>query len=113
MICQLCTSESISSYLGHDLDTIAHFVKCLAKSHIVVSCIHLYKAEQRLLDSPLSRCGFFNPMGSDSEIGIGIARLPCIACQADFADHSGTLARMSADRKIKAKKKTDVEAVTQ
>jgi hypothetical protein len=57
----------------------------------IVTCIHLYKAEQRLLNGPLPRGAFFDPVTSDCEISISIASLPRITRKADFTTHSGAL----------------------
>ena len=51
-------------------------------------------------------------MAGDSKISVGIASLPCIACQADFPGHSGALARVSVDGKTREKGK-NIEAILQ
>src|SRR6266702_7152790 len=71
----------------------------------IVSSVHLSKAEQCLLNSPLPGCTFFNPVASDGKISIGIVSLPCITCQADLATHGGALIskhnRVSVNAKTK------------
>ena len=74
---QLYNSKAVSTYLRHNLDVVAHFVKCLAKTCSIVSCIHLYEAKQCLPDGPLSRCRFFDPVASDSEYASAL-----LACHA-------------------------------
>ena len=90
-----------SAYLGHDVEAVAHLIKCLAKTHPVVSRIHLNEAKQGLLNRPLPRHTLFDPVAGDGKISASIASLPCFTCQADFTSHGGTLTRMSVERKIK------------
>ena len=70
----------ISPYLGHNLEAVAHLIERLAKAHAIMGCIHLNKAKQGLLDSPLPRFTFFNPVAGHSKVRIGIASLPCVTC---------------------------------
>ena len=74
------THKLISPYLGHNLELVAHLIECLAKACTIMGHIHLNKAKQGLLDSPLPRFTFFNPVAGDSKVCIGVASLPCITC---------------------------------
>ena len=40
--------QNISTYLMHDLETVAHLVKCLPKLHAIVSHVHLNKCYEQV-----------------------------------------------------------------
>ena len=95
------------------MEAVAHLVERLAKTYSIVSGIHLNEPEQCLLESPYWGGAFFNPVASDSEIGICIASLPRITCQADFANYGGTLMRNQLAKRNKRKEETNREATLQ
>ena len=78
--------ESIDTYLGHNLEVIAYFIQCLTKVHPIVCCIHLNKPQKCLLNGPYPGKVFFNPVPSNSKIGVGVAGLPHITHETDFTN---------------------------
>jgi hypothetical protein len=56
-----------------------------------MSRVHLSEPEQCLLDGPLPRDALLDPVAGDCKVCVGIAGLPCVTCQANFAFHRGAL----------------------
>jgi hypothetical protein len=91
---------------------VADCVEGMSKATSVVCAIHLSKTKQCVLQGPLSWSTLFDPVPCDSKIGISVARLPCIACQAYFPTNSGALMNISerkGDKSMNTHRKTLLE----
>jgi hypothetical protein len=53
--------------------------------------VHLGEREQRVLNCPLPRHTFLNPVASNSKVCVGVAGLPCITRQANLSADGGPL----------------------
>jgi hypothetical protein len=73
---------------SHLLDNLE---ESLAKAFAVVCIIESREANDSTLELPFSGYWLFDPVHRDCKIAIGIACLPCIAGQANFALNGGTL----------------------
>ena len=49
-----------------------------------MGCVHLNEPKQSCLNGPLAGRTLLNPVASHSEVGIGVAGLPRIPCEADI-----------------------------
>jgi hypothetical protein len=87
--------ENKRTYLVNDTKPVADCVEGMFKVTSIVCTIHLSKTKQHVLQGPLSWSMLFDPVPCDSKIGISVARLPCIACQAYFPTNSGALMNVS------------------
>jgi hypothetical protein len=63
----------------------------LPKPHAVVCIVEPRETDYRTLEFPFCWGRLPCPVCRDSKIAIGITRLPCIACKANFAPDSRTL----------------------
>jgi hypothetical protein len=85
------SNSNLSTYLRHNIKTTTNLEQCLSKASAIVRCVHLGEAKQRMLDGPLPRCMFLNPVAGNSEVHVGVVSLPCITCQTDLPAHSRPL----------------------
>ena len=104
--------ENKRTYLVNDTKPVADGVEGMSKVTFVVCAIHLSKTKQRMLQGPLSWSMLFDPVPCDSKIGISVAHLPCIACQAYFPTNNGALMNVSerkGDKSMNTHRKTLLE----
>ena len=73
---------------SHPLDNLE---ESLAKPFTIVCIIESREANESTLKLPFSSYWLFDPVRRNCKITIGIACLPCIAGQANFALNGGTL----------------------
>ena len=85
------SNSNLSTYLRHNIKTTTNLEQCLSKVSAIMRCVHLGKAKQRVLYSPLPRCMFLNPVAGNGEVHASVVSLPCIACQTDLLAHSRPL----------------------
>jgi hypothetical protein len=61
-----------------------------------------------MLNGPLPGHALLNPVASDRKVRVGIAGLPCVACQADFPFDCGALVVVSQCRTVSVDEKAGV-----
>jgi hypothetical protein len=72
-------------------NSVNNLVQGLPKALPIVWVIELSKPDYSTLQFPVTRRGLLDPMPSDSEVPISIARLPGITCQVNDAWDNLTL----------------------
>lgn len=87
----MLSADDQNTHLMNYLKPVADLVKDLSEMTSVMSTVHLHETEQCMLQVPLSRGTFLNPVPCDSKIRVSIICLPSITCQADLPANSGAL----------------------
>lgn len=76
-------------------DPINNFKQGLTQPLTIVSITELREAKKGILELPLGRCCFVNPMTGNCEIAVYISCLPGITGQVDFPSDRQTLDSVS------------------
>jgi hypothetical protein len=75
-------------------DTFDNFEEGMTQPYTIVSVAKMCETEKSSLGLPLRWRCLFNPMSGNCKVAIGVAGLPCIACQIDLASDGRTLERL-------------------
>ena len=91
-----------SAYLLNNSKPLANLVQCLAQSDTIVCCVHLCESKKGFM---------FDPVASDSEIGICVGGLPWVTCQTHVATDDFALSHCVLDLVNYIMFKTYIEAL--
>ena len=79
----------------HNTEPVTDLVKHMSEPRTVACHVQLGEAKQGVFLSPMPTANgtFLDPVTGDCEGSVSLIsfKLPCVACQADFAAHGGAL----------------------